>query len=200
MKLNKNVEWTYNTSFLYISFFFQCNEALAEDKFSSHLFLCLAMLRGAKCAFKQELGSLPSHFVPTWLYEYTKNGHAKQLSTGQQIYPSQTKPLRANSWPEQQREKNKNKITACILLLCWGSRLQFRASAVISAQDKSFPICLCPQMLWTGHNMLWLCIPKQCYRSSVGQSCCLEVGAQCRKAAVSVAERHQTESDVNRTW
>lgn len=96
--------------------------------------------------------------------------------------------------------KRKKIITACILLPCWGSRLQFRASAVVSAQDKSFPICLCPQMLWTGHNMLWLCILKQCYRSSVGQSCCLEVGAQCRKAAVSVAERHQTESDINRFW
>ena len=58
----------------------------------------------------------------------------------------------------------------CILLLFWGSRpLQFKASAVISVHNKSFPICFCPQMLWLGRNMLWLHIPKQRYGSSGGQ-------------------------------
>lgn len=67
------------------------------------------------------------------------------------------------------------KITMWILLLLRGScLLQFRASAVIGVHEMSFPICFCPQMLWLGHNMLWLSIPKQRYWSSEGQSNYLE--------------------------
>lgn len=145
------------------------NHWLCEDKLSSH-FHCTStrQLFRAKLALKWELGSHPCHLVPTRPCGDTKAATVNSCPLGQQIYavPNQTSK-KSNSWPEWGREI---KITMCILLLFRGSRpLQFKASAVISVHSKSFPICFCPQMLWLGHNMLWLHIPKQCYGSSEGQ-------------------------------
>lgn len=127
-----------------------------KDQPSSLLF-CVSPCK----LFKAKLvkwSSHPCHLVPTQSCKDTKAETLSSCSPGRRIYAGQIKPLKTNSWPEQQREI---KITMCILLLFSGFRsLQFRASAAISVHNKSFPICFWKQMLWLGHNILWLHMDK----------------------------------------
>lgn len=99
---------------------------------------CVSPCRfGAKFALKQELGSLPCHFVPTWLYEYTKVATPNSCPQERQIYAGQIKPLRANSWPEEQRKikKRKKKISQ------WAFYCPFEA-LVLSGSEPQLSLVL----------------------------------------------------------
>lgn len=130
----------------------------------------------AKMALKWESGFHPHYLVPTRPCPNTKVT-AEQLpaaTTDERFTRAKSKPQTPKTpAPADQAEMREIKITSCRLWVYWGSCVSsprlWVVRLVISAHNVSFPICFCPLVLWLGHNVLWLHIPKHWSGSSGGQ-------------------------------